>query len=68
MEIFLDTANLDEIRSVLPWGIISGLTTNQKILLREKGVDLRRHMEKILSLVDGPCQWGGDVVKPRGVG
>ena len=54
MEIFLDTANLDEIRSVLPWGIISGLTTNQKILLREKGVDLRRHMEKILSLVDGP--------------
>jgi len=33
LEIFLDTANLDEIKSVLPWGIISGLTTNRKILV-----------------------------------
>ncbi len=54
MEIFLDTANLDEIRQILPWGIISGLTTNQKILLREKGVDFRQHMETILSLIEGP--------------
>ncbi len=53
-EIFLDTANLDEIRRISAWGIISGLTTNQKILLREKGVDFRRHMETILSMVDGP--------------
>ncbi len=54
MDIFLDTANLDEIRQILPWGVISGLTTNQKILLREKGVDFRRHMEIILSLIEGP--------------
>lgn len=54
MEIFLDTANLDEIEKILPWGIISGLTTNQKILLKEKGVDFRQHMETILSMVEGP--------------
>lgn len=54
MEIFLDTANVDEIRKVLPWGVISGVTTNQKIFLREKGVDFRERAMEILSLVNGP--------------
>lgn len=54
MEIFLDTANLDEIKEIVPWGIISGLTTNQKIFSKEKGVNFREHVGEILSLVDGP--------------
>ena len=37
MEIFLDTANTDEIAEILEWGIIKGVTTNQKIFLKEKG-------------------------------
>jgi len=54
VEIFLDTASVKEIKEVLPWGIISGVTTNQKIFLAEKGVSFRDRVFEILSLVDGP--------------
>ncbi len=54
MEIFLDTASLKEIEGILPWGIISGITTNQKIFLAEKGANFRERIREILSLVDGP--------------
>ena len=54
MEIFLDTASVKEIREILPWGIVSGVTTNQKIFLAEKGVNFRDRVSEILSLVDGP--------------
>lgn len=54
MEIFIDTASVKEIRETLPWGVISGVTTNQKIFLAEKGVDFKHRVFEILSLVDGP--------------
>lgn len=53
MEIFLDTASVKEIREILPWGIITGVTTNQKIFLAEKGVKFEDRVREILSLVDG---------------
>jgi transaldolase len=55
VEIFLDTANIDEIRAVLPWGTASGLTTNQKIFLTtSKGVSFKERVMEILSLINGP--------------
>lgn len=54
MEIFIDTASVSEIKNILPWGIISGVTTNQKIFLAEKGCDFKKRVMEILSLVDGP--------------
>ena len=55
MKIFLDTASLTEIREILQWGtVISGITTNQKILLAEKGCNFKDRVLEILSLVDGP--------------
>jgi transaldolase len=54
MEIFLDTASAKEIREILQWGIISGVTTNQKIFSAEKGCNFRDRVFEILSLVDGP--------------
>ena len=55
VEIFLDTASVEEIKAVLPWGIASGVTTNQKIFLTtSKGVDLKQRVMEILSLVNGP--------------
>jgi transaldolase len=54
LEIFLDTASVKEIKEILPWGIISGVTTNQKIFLAEKGISFRDRVHEILSLVDGP--------------
>jgi len=55
VEIFLDTASVEEIKAILPWGIASGVTTNQKIFLTtSKGVDFKQRVLEILSLIDGP--------------
>ena len=50
-EIFLDTANIDEIKEILEWGILKGVTTNQKIFLKEKGCNFEEQSKKILQLV-----------------
>jgi transaldolase len=54
VDIFLDTASLNEIKEILPWGLITGITTNQKIFLAEKGCNFKKRVEEILSLVNGP--------------
>lgn len=51
MTIFLDTANLEELRKAVVWGVCGGVTTNPKILLQEKGVDVDNHIEDIISIV-----------------
>lgn len=52
MEIFLDTANTDEIKEILEWGMIKGVTTNQKIFLKEKGCNFEEQAKKILKMVN----------------
>jgi transaldolase len=52
MEIFLDTANIDEIKEILGWGMIKGVTTNQKIFLKEKGCNFEEQAKKILKMVN----------------
>jgi transaldolase len=52
MEIFLDTANTDEIDEILDWGIMKGVTTNQKIFLKEKGCNFEEQSKKILKMVE----------------
>jgi transaldolase len=52
MEIFLDTANTEEINEILKWGIIKGITTNQKIFLKEKGCNFEEQSKKILKMVN----------------
>ena len=47
MDIFLDTANIKEIEHILNWGIVDGVTTNQKIFLNEKGVDFHTRVLEI---------------------
>jgi transaldolase len=54
MQVFIDTANANEIKQILPWGIISGVTTNQKIFSCEKGINFKDRIQEILSLVDAP--------------
>lgn len=54
MEIFIDTANIKEIRDFLPWGVISGVTTNQKIFSCEKGINFKQRVHEILSAIDAP--------------
>ncbi|HRV37180.1 MAG TPA: transaldolase family protein, partial [Fervidobacterium sp.] len=35
MKIFLDTANIDEIRQGVEWGIVDGVTTNPTLIAKE---------------------------------
>src|SRR3990172_1967588 len=42
MEIFLDTANLEEIERWLDCGVLDGVTTNPSIMLKDGGYDLKR--------------------------
>jgi len=51
-EIFLDTANIDHIKEILEWGIMRGVTTNQKIFLKEKGCNFEEQSKIILKLVE----------------
>ncbi len=53
MQIFLDTANLDEIREASSWGVVSGVTTNPSLVAREKR-DFHRLVQEIAALVPGP--------------
>ncbi len=55
MKFFLDTANVDEIRSFQELGIVDGVTTNPTLLSREKDRgDFREVLKEICSIVDGP--------------
>ncbi len=53
MELFIDTANIDEVREIARWGVIRGVTTNPKIFSKES-VDLKTRVEEILKVVPGP--------------
>jgi transaldolase len=54
MRIFLDTANIDEIRQAAKLGVISGVTTNPSLVAKEKRVDIKAVIQEISSIVDGP--------------
>jgi len=53
MKIFLDTANVKEIREAYSWGIIDGVTTNPSLIAKE-GRDFREVVKEITQIVDGP--------------
>jgi transaldolase len=54
MQIFLDTANIDQIKQAAGLGIISGVTTNPSLLAREGHADYESVTKKICAIVDGP--------------
>ncbi|AEB77130.1 fructose-6-phosphate aldolase [Clostridium botulinum] len=53
MKIFIDTANVEEIKKVSKWGILDGVTTNPSLIAKE-GRNLKDVIEEICSIVDGP--------------
>ena len=53
MKIFIDTANIEEIRDAANLGIIDGVTTNPSLIAKE-GKKLEDVIGEICSLVDGP--------------
>lgn len=53
MKLFIDTANINEIREANAIGIIDGVTTNPSLIARE-GRDFIAVVKEICSIVDGP--------------
>ncbi|MEM9083743.1 MAG: fructose-6-phosphate aldolase [Planctomycetota bacterium] len=53
MELYIDTANIDEIREAHDMGVLDGVTTNPSLIAKE-GVDYGKRLEEICKVVDGP--------------
>ena len=54
MHIFLDTANIDQIRQAAKLGIISGVTTNPSLMSNEAPADYEAAIKEICSIIPGP--------------
>lgn len=53
MKLFLDSANLDEIREVAGWGVLDGVTTNPSLCSKES-VSFEDNIRAICALTPGP--------------
>ena len=53
MELYIDTANLDEIKEAHDLGILDGVTTNPSLIAKE-GIDYGKRLEEICGVVSGP--------------
>jgi transaldolase len=53
VKLFLDTANIEEIREINRWGVLGGVTTNPSLVAKEAD-DPARVWKEILEEVDGP--------------
>ena len=52
--IFVDTADIEEIREAASWGVLDGVTTNPTLMFRAGTADRKEQTLKILEIVDGP--------------
>ncbi len=53
MKLFIDTANVEEIRKANDMGVICGVTTNPSLIAKE-GRDFKEVIQEITAIVDGP--------------
>ena len=61
MKIFIDTANIEEIKKASELGIISGVTTNPSLIAKE-GRKFEDVIAEITEIVDGPIS--AEVISP----
>ncbi len=54
MKIFLDTANIEEIREAAALGVLDGVTTNPSLMAKEDGSDYDAVLKEICDIVRGP--------------
>ncbi len=73
MKIFIDTANIEEIRRAKELGVLDGVTTNPSLVARE-GKPFEEIIKEIFSIVDGPVslevvseQWEAMVEEAKGL-
>lgn len=52
MKFFIDSANIEHIKEIASWGILSGVTTNPSLIAKE-GRDFKQVIQQICEIVDG---------------
>lgn len=65
MKLFIDTANIEEIKQANDLGVICGVTTNPSLIAKE-GRDFKTVIKEITSIVDGPIS--AEVISPEADG
>ena len=53
MKLFIDTANIEEIKEIAEMGFVSGVTTNPSLIAKE-GRDIDSVMKEITGIINGP--------------
>ncbi len=53
MKLFIDSANISEIKEAVSWGIIDGATTNPTLIAKQ-GCDFKQTVIEICKIVNGP--------------
>ena len=53
MQIYIDTASIDDIREAADMGVLDGVTTNPSLVAKE-GVDFHERLQEICEVVPGP--------------
>ncbi len=66
MKFFADTADVDEIKALLPTGLIDGVTTNPSLVMKS-GRDFREVVSEICDIVDGPVSAEVTAVEAEGM-
>ncbi len=66
MRIFLDTANVDQIRQAKRLGVISGVTTNPSLMSQAGRADYRAAIQEICAIESGPVS--AEVLSPEAEG
>ena len=54
MKIFLDTADIEEIRTAARWGVLDGVTTNPTLYAKVGGASYDAILQEICKLTPGP--------------
>src|SRR5918996_2469508 len=54
MKIFLDTADIEEIRTVARWGVLDGVTTNPTLFSKTTGRSYEEVLKEICTITSGP--------------
>lgn len=54
MNLWLDTADIEEIREINRWGVLAGVTTNPTLVSMQGAADFETRLKEIATEVDGP--------------
>jgi transaldolase len=54
MKLFIDTAEIEEIRTVARWGVLDGVTTNPTLFAKVKGMTYDEVLQEICKITSGP--------------